>query len=67
LVDPLRSISLEKVAEELCLESDPGRLTWRHEAHQIRINGAQFYNWHETQMKDGVPSAGFGDEGNHGG
>jgi Plasmid recombination enzyme len=53
LVDPLRSVPLEKVAEELCLESDRSRSTWRHEAHQIRINGTQFYDWHESQMKGG--------------
>jgi Plasmid recombination enzyme len=54
LVDPLRSVSLEKVAEALCLESDhQARPTWRHEGHQIRINGTQFYDWHETQMKGG--------------
>jgi Plasmid recombination enzyme len=53
LVDPLRSVPLEKVAEELCLESDPNRSTWRHERHQIRINGTQFYDWHESQMKGG--------------
>jgi hypothetical protein len=53
LVDPLRSVPLEKVAEELCLEFDPSRSRWRHEAHQIRINGTQFYDWHETQMKGG--------------
>jgi hypothetical protein len=54
LVDPLRSVSLEKVAETLCLESDHQlRPTWRHEGHQIRINGTQFYDWHESQMKGG--------------
>jgi hypothetical protein len=54
LVDPLRSVSLEKVAEVLCLESDhQARPTWRHQEHQIRINGTQFYDWHESQMKGG--------------
>jgi hypothetical protein len=54
LVDPLRSVSLEKVVEALCLESDhQARPTWRHEGHQIRINGTQFYDWHETQMRGG--------------
>jgi Plasmid recombination enzyme len=54
LVDPLRLVSLEKVAEALCLESDhQARPTWRHQGHQIRINGTQFYDWHETQMKGG--------------
>jgi hypothetical protein len=54
LVDPLRSVSLEKVAEALCLESDhQARPTWRHEGHQIRINGTQFYDWDEGQMKGG--------------
>jgi Plasmid recombination enzyme len=54
LVDPLRSVSLEQVAAALCLESDDkSRPTWRHQGHQIRINGAQFYDWDETQMKGG--------------
>jgi hypothetical protein len=54
LVDPLRSVSLEQVAAALCLESDDKpRPTWRHQGHQIRINGSQFYDWDETQMKGG--------------
>jgi hypothetical protein len=54
LVDPLRSVSLEQVAAALCLESDDKpRPSWRHQGHQIRINGSQFYDWDETQMKGG--------------
>jgi Plasmid recombination enzyme len=54
LVDPLRSMSLEQVAAALCLESDDkSRPTWRHQGHQIRINGSQFYDWDETQMRGG--------------
>jgi hypothetical protein len=54
LVDPLRSVSLEQVAAALCLESDDKpRPTWRHQGHQIRINGSQFYDWDESQMKAG--------------
>jgi Plasmid recombination enzyme len=54
LVDPLRSVSLEQVAAALCLESDDkSRPSWRHQGHQIRINGSQFYDWDETQMKGG--------------
>jgi hypothetical protein len=54
LVDPLRSMSLEQVAAALCLESDDKpRPTWRHQGHQIRINGSQFYDWDETQMQGG--------------
>jgi hypothetical protein len=51
LVDPLRSVSLEAVAEALCLELKA--TSWRHEGHQIRINGTQFYDWDETQMQGG--------------
>jgi hypothetical protein len=54
LVDPLRSVSLEQVAAALCLESDDKpRPSWRHQGHQIRINGSQFYDWDETQMQGG--------------
>jgi hypothetical protein len=54
LVDPLRSVSLEQVAAALCLESDnKSRPTWQHQGHQIRINGSQFYDWGESQMKGG--------------
>ncbi len=54
LVDPLRSVSLEQVAAALCLESDDKpRPSWRHQGHQIRINGSQFYDWDESQMKGG--------------
>jgi Plasmid recombination enzyme len=54
LVDPLRSVSLEQVAAALCLESDDkSRPTWQHQGHQIRINGSQFYDWDESQMKGG--------------
>jgi hypothetical protein len=54
LLDPLRSVSLEQVAAALCLESDDKpRPSWRHQGHQIRINGSQFYDWDETQMKGG--------------
>jgi Plasmid recombination enzyme len=54
LIDPLRSVSLEQVAVELCLESDgKPRPIWRHQDHQIRINGSQFYDWHERQMQGG--------------
>jgi Plasmid recombination enzyme len=54
LLDPLRSVSLEQVATALCLEpDDKSRPTWRHQGHQIRINGSQFYDWDESQMKGG--------------
>jgi hypothetical protein len=51
LVDPMRSLPLESVAAALCLELVAA--SWRHEGHQIRINGTQFYDWNETQMKGG--------------
>ncbi len=51
LVDPVRSLPLADVAEALCLEL--GGESWRHEGHQIRINGTQFYDWDETQMQGG--------------
>ncbi|MBF2078912.1 MAG: plasmid recombination protein [Synechococcales cyanobacterium T60_A2020_003] len=54
LVDPLRDLPLEKVAEELCLQSDLGvSPRWCHERHQIRINGSKFFDWHKHQMKGG--------------
>jgi hypothetical protein len=54
LIDPLRSVSLEQVAAALCLEcDDKPRPSWRHQGHQIRINGTQFYDWDESQMKGG--------------
>jgi Plasmid recombination enzyme len=51
LVDPVRSLPLTDVAAALCLEL--GAESWRHEGHQIRINGTQFYDWDETQMSGG--------------
>ncbi len=51
LVDPVRSLPLEEVAAALCLEFV--QPSWRHERHQIRINGTQFYDWHESQRRGG--------------
>jgi hypothetical protein len=51
LIDPLRSLPLEQIAEALCLEFRSGK--WCQEEHQIRINGMQFYDWHESQMQGG--------------
>ncbi len=46
-----RSLPLEEVAAALCLELV--QQSWRHERHQIRINGTQFYDWHESQLCGG--------------
>jgi Plasmid recombination enzyme len=51
LVDPVRSLPLADVAAALCLEL--GGESWRQEGHEIRINGTQFYDWDESQMKGG--------------
>jgi hypothetical protein len=51
LVDPVRSLPLADVAAALCLEL--AAESWRHEGHAIRINGTQFYDWDEMQMKGG--------------
>jgi Plasmid recombination enzyme len=51
VVDPVRALPLEAVAEALCLEFRAQ--FWWHQGHQIRINGTQFYDWHESQMQGG--------------
>ncbi|NJN49161.1 MAG: hypothetical protein HC805_04425 [Alkalinema sp. RL_2_19] len=62
LVDPLRDLPLERVAEGLCLQSDLGvSPRWCHQGHQIRINGSKFFDWHEGQMTGGR----WGDRSGH--
>jgi Plasmid recombination enzyme len=51
LVDPVRALPLADVAQALCLKFE--RSAWRHQGHEIHINGTQFYDWDETQRAGG--------------